>query len=1296
MMVSKKKNLPKIADPATELFPSPSTGEYFDTFDALFEHLVLEKLPTPQSHKAKERFFTTEPVRWHDRSLPRIELQDYTTRLDFHLELAVLFLIPITPMRSLHVLVDTLYGYFSSRFIKGESLLLSTAEHDVSVRVSGVAVDDSVDMDAHPTELLDGTSLSPCRFLYDVMVFSADGSTTSTETVRCSQLRRPAQTFTRALLRASILQHCRCREPRKSDSIWSLKKKTLDYYNLNQLGWLELFAGAEPRFRVPSKASKNFPRKAGRRENASSSTMGRDRAEKERKGKPLWVPSRKSLHTESTPSGKKRKLVDAHSSKAKKHKSSGHSPGKAREKTALTSAERAERKKLKQQEYKKRWREKLKREREKLSSVWRTQIFTVGEDLECATLTPLPVVPGSLQTLIPERFIADALFVLEFIRVFGPGLDRACEYADIADWDLDHLYRALASSAVEGEYTRLLGFACKSIMGTVPRYSAEAEPSSRSYSNGWQQQGADVPAATLLRTGIAFHQLPLTGAAISEVVRLCLLVSCVPSRSSESKFDNATLRLLKSSEGAALYRQLLSESVFALPFGQRLRLLARLFQVVIESDTVREMLDEASARVDEDEKALKSLRSLGDEVSKLKGKIVVSKERQPDTVAEKGDRFRVLLDGYSRKRNSLRSDKERSARELAEDIRVLNKGRKHRKLTDIDVIALTSAMEDHHGKFVRQLNAERAALDCQIQTNQQSFRSEPIGMDRHSFKYWNIPCLPGLVIECTPASSRDVCTAGCLCEVVKPDADASASSWWSVGSEHDAGLLVKNMLINGERETVLKRRLDHQLPLMKDRFGLRQAEGVMVVAPADRSVPDVPSAEQFDAILGEKLEAALVTLNSSLLSYRMGGIPEQDQEAWLSGEPAVAEATPATAGCSMSDAPSPEISAPPSTTISPEGKASITAAPTHAVTASIPPDAMEVTEAATMEPIQLTDGTKPAETDPVDNKANRDEEEDASSDDDDSEMNDEDGASTKGSVKKSGEIVQPTLAPILKSPVVRKFVNGIIRLVDTVRPRYLTAPLVTVNVDYARDLTRLAAWRNSVMDCHSLSQLHIHLSVFEKCVNWERSTNSAVCKACRKRGDFSSIAACDRCDKRFHLDCLIPPLEVLPDEGWICPICQPPQRNTRRARQGVTSYNEDSAPPTSSAGEPTENGPTKSSKSSSRSARAAQRLQNDGVYEEYTADEEEENNSDVRRSGRGRRVDYKGLVEGTSQDGEDPVQNSMGEEEEEDDDAVYEKEMNGEDFETVSSAGSDGSEYDPDEAANPKWGTSHKRAKRSA
>jgi len=48
-----------------------------------------------------------------------------------------------------------------------------------------------------------------------------------------------------------------------------------------------------------------------------------------------------------------------------------------------------------------------------------------------------------------------------------------------------------------------------------------------------------------------------------------------------------------------------------------------------------------------------------------------------------------------------------------------------------------------------------------------------------------------------------------------------------------------------------------------------------------------------------------------------------------------------------------------------------------------------------------------------------------------------------------------------------------------------------------------------------------------------------LCVKCKKdNGDDDSPLACDKCDQPYHLGCLSPPLQAVPDGEWFCPECE--------------------------------------------------------------------------------------------------------------------------------------------------------------
>lgn len=64
------------------------------------------------------------------------------------------------------------------------------------------------------------------------------------------------------------------------------------------------------------------------------------------------------------------------------------------------------------------------------------------------------------------------------------------------------------------------------------------------------------------------------------------------------------------------------------------------------------------------------------------------------------------------------------------------------------------------------------------------------------------------------------------------------------------------------------------------------------------------------------------------------------------------------------------------------------------------------------------------------------------------------------------------------------------------------------------------------------------------------------CVHCDKGAATDDLLFCDACDKGFHMECLDPPLESLPNGRWICPVCIPPPNRRRTTRHPGPGFNQ--------------------------------------------------------------------------------------------------------------------------------------------
>ncbi|MCO5569294.1 hypothetical protein L7F22_023006 [Adiantum nelumboides] len=76
----------------------------------------------------------------------------------------------------------------------------------------------------------------------------------------------------------------------------------------------------------------------------------------------------------------------------------------------------------------------------------------------------------------------------------------------------------------------------------------------------------------------------------------------------------------------------------------------------------------------------------------------------------------------------------------------------------------------------------------------------------------------------------------------------------------------------------------------------------------------------------------------------------------------------------------------------------------------------------------------------------------------------------------------------------------------------------------------------------------------EICQAHEISTGKAgICEACKK--DDDNVLLCDACDAAYHMDCLSPPIESIPEGYWYCPACDEAGKRLMVLQQDTQVHN---------------------------------------------------------------------------------------------------------------------------------------------
>uniref|UniRef100_T1J5N9 Tyrosine-protein kinase BAZ1B n=1 Tax=Strigamia maritima TaxID=126957 RepID=T1J5N9_STRMM len=173
--------------------------------------------------------------------------------------------------------------------------------------------------------------------------------------------------------------------------------------------------------------------------------------------------------------------------------------------------------------------------------------------------------------------------------------------------------------------------------------------------------------------------------------------------------------------------------------------------------------------------------------------------------------------------------------------------------------------------------------------------------------------------------------------------------------------------------------------------------------------------------------------------------------------------------------------------------------------------------------------------------------------------------------------------------------------------------------DEEGDCSKLQKWIENVEQCTTMSRLHVLLGVLDACILWEKSTENAKCKICRRKDEDRVLILCDNCNLAFHLLCLRPSLSHVPQGDWICPACQPTsvRQKDRIEKQQSRQTDEDQItvcerePPTAERRLRSSTTATVQTRATRSTRREQMKKESSSEASEYEEDgDEEENESD--------------------------------------------------------------------------------------
>lgn len=137
------------------------------------------------------------------------------------------------------------------------------------------------------------------------------------------------------------------------------------------------------------------------------------------------------------------------------------------------------------------------------------------------------------------------------------------------------------------------------------------------------------------------------------------------------------------------------------------------------------------------------------------------------------------------------------------------------------------------------------------------------------------------------------------------------------------------------------------------------------------------------------------------------------------------------------------------------------------------------------------------------------------------------------------------------NPSVQELSTALLQVHAGISKKFLMPPLgMAVDTKKTRGVKKEASviresdmcpdqWRSSLAATTSFSQIFVHLATLERAVMWSRSLMLMRCRICRRKGGDEFMLLCDGCDHGYHMYCLRPPLQSVPDGDWFCQDCVP-------------------------------------------------------------------------------------------------------------------------------------------------------------
>lgn len=639
----------------------------------------------------------------------------------------VVFIANLTKRSAITDLVDDVFNYVNARFFKNEIVIAKDPNADQFIDCEVVGFVTTATNDSSPNGKIQAEDVK-----YRVKRNEANGKSPMLWTVSGDQLRRRKKDnslpFSKDKLKLFLKQ---CIEY-NSIRMLTIKEDAYKQYvtDANITSLSSFYVGKQPSFDLSKvladKTEKDKKKKEKEQKKLSKKSLVNGTATKNgtnipKNGKTKKESKQSSMDGFVTKDGQK----IAELKKAKKLEDEEAKRRREEENRKRKEME-AERSKLLAEERKKRLAELM-----QLVQITVRNLNSVKDDLDLQDQKPLPVAKP-VTTLLPDKYFADAVMILEFISSYTDILEDKDKFRNGIDLSL--MERALLVREVAGPLSDIL----QVLLGSVFAFQIEeANDIDIDYEAAPIIFKENLPAEQqeIIRRGtiaaawphrylcLSMSELPIDATTLTELLRLHFLTSGARLTETGAKyrfqerggFQNADDPGVQFCvENPHILQELTTKTVYELETDDVMAILRCLVNQILSYSSVRDLIEE---RLENSSKAKIALKTL------LSGE----RKREAILAAEKKD----ILEEIKKAMETFEgTEEEKAAQKEALE-----------KKADVRQKALEFAAEREKKKFVDQLDQlKREIFDYQL----------CLGSDRAYRTYWLFESLPGLFIEHDP------------------------------------------------------------------------------------------------------------------------------------------------------------------------------------------------------------------------------------------------------------------------------------------------------------------------------------------------------------------------------------------------------------------------------------------------------------------------------------------------------------------------------------------------------------------